>query len=171
MSLKDQLLKAGLVDKKKLKKAESELRRQSYDENKGKTRSILAEGPREESQILKEKRERVDALNAEINQRRLYKEKQERLYQIIDRNQIRYKKGNISYFFFDHDKKIHRLKVYPEVVRDLTFGTLGICKVFDDDADYYLVSRKIAESILDFYPEKVLTLPSLMQEYPEDYML
>jgi uncharacterized protein YaiL (DUF2058 family) len=121
MSLKDQFLKAGLVDKKKAKQLEAEKKRQEFDEKKGKKKSSLIEKDRDENAWLKE------------------------------------------------HKKIHRLKVSPEIARDLAFGKMGICRLFGEE-EFFIVPRKAAETVAALSPDKVLVLYPPMRELPDDFM-
>lgn len=169
MSLKDQFLKAGLVDKKKAKQLEAEKKRQEFDDKKGKKKSSLIEKERDENAWLKEQRDKADRLNAERNLARIEKEKSERLYQLMIGNQITAIRGNRSYFFFDEHKKIHRLKVTPEIARDLAFGKMGICRLFGAE-EFFIVPRKAAETVAALSPDKVLVLYPPMRELPDDFM-
>ena len=140
-SLQDQLLKAGVVNKKKAKKiklakhskAKKTPKGQTQvDENKLQTEAALAE------RIAKDK-----ALNKE--KKRLADEKaiQAQIIQLIKSNAIDSNQGDTSYQFTDNNV-IKKVYVSEQVQKQLSKGIVAIAKLADS---YEVVPAKVAEKI------------------------
>lgn len=140
-SLQDQLLKAGVVDRKKAKQVELEKRKkakqatkgqQQVDETKALAKQALAEKVSRDRELnrLKEQTAELKAINAQIKQ-------------LIDINCIDRSRGNISYQFTDN-KKIKKIYVEAKQHDSLSKGTLAIAKI---DDQYQLIPAGVADKI------------------------
>jgi len=139
----DQLLKAGLVNKKQVKKANQEKNRnkkkqrqnnsQAVDEVSLKIRKEAEEKAKRDQQLNKIKNEqaRNKAIFSEVNQ-------------LITNNFIKRDAECSVAYNFEHGKKINRIYINDDMKRQLILGKLGIALV---DEHYELVPLAIAEKI------------------------
>jgi len=140
-ALQEQLLKAGLVSDKQLKKARKEQRTERL-QTQGRT-STADDNKLRAQQALAEKAERDRELN------RLQKEAQEekaiaaQIKQLVETNRQPRDDGDVPYNFAD-DNKVKRIYVTERVREQISGGRLAIVKV---DKRYELVPAEIAEKI------------------------
>lgn len=140
-SLQDQLLKAGLVDKKKAKAVQKEKRKQAKQVPKGQT--VIDENKRLAEEARRQKAERSQELN---RQQQLEAEKKAILAQIkqlITQHRLDRKGGEVAYQFVD-SKKIKKLYLTELQQNQLSRGIIAIVKLNDQ---YELVPTAIAEKI------------------------
>lgn len=137
--LQDQLLKAGLVSKKQLKKAEHE-KRISRKQNKGNPPPVVSNRAREE-QAAK------DLRNRELNQQRAEEtrihERKAQVKQLIETNRLA-RDGRGEPYNFVEQNKIKRIFVSEEMTDQLSRGQLAIVKL---GAGYEVVPAKVARQI------------------------
>lgn len=140
-SLQEQLLQAGLIDKKKAKQAKQEKRKQAKQQPKG---STPQDKTKEQAlQALAEKAARDKALNRKQQMLAEKKAIQAQIIQLINSNRIDRKDGDVAYQFSD-GKKIKKLYVTNLLQEQLSRGLIAICKFAEG---YELVPAKIAEKI------------------------
>lgn len=150
-SLQDQLLKAGLADKDKVRKVAKEKRKEAkvarrssvevVDENKEAARRAIAqqaERDRQLNQALNSKAQRK-AINAQIKQ-------------LIDTNKLQKGRGDIGFNFSD-GKKVKKLYVAALEQKQLSAGILAIVKQGDQ---YEILPRPVADKIAERDPERVI---------------
>lgn len=136
MSLKDQLMKAGLANAKKVRRAEHEKRQMAKDPN-AETADKLA------AKTLAEKAERDRELN------RLQQEEKDRravaaqVRQLIEAHRISRDGGDVPYQFTD-DKKIKKLYVRPAQQTQLASGQIAVVRLGEG---YELVPTVVAEKV------------------------
>ncbi len=141
-SLRDQLLKAGLVNEKQANKAKQEKRKKAKQQRKNKT-AVLSDNQLHAQQALAEKAERDRRLNRERQQASERKAREAQIQQLIETNRLPIKDGEIAYHFED-DKKIKKVYV-PEGIREqLAGGRLAIVR---SDSQYEVVPVAVAEKI------------------------
>jgi uncharacterized protein len=141
-SLRDQLLKAGLVNEKQANKAKQEKRKQAKQQRKNKT-AALSDTQLHAQQALAEKTEHDRRLNRERQQASERKAREAQIKQLIETNRLSIKDGEIPYHFED-DKKIKKIYV-PEGIREqLAGGRLAIVR---SDTRYDVVPVAVAEKI------------------------
>lgn len=165
MSLRDQLLKAGLVSKKQAQKAEAMDRKQSHDSKKNKELAdvLNAEKQSEIDKIEEEKNKRKD-LDKELNKQRdllIYqRESFYRTRQILNSNCLNDRSANEPYYF-EESGKIRKVMVTPWQREMLARGKLGIGRPLDDVDEFFIIPLFAAKIIKDIAPQRLLTL------YPE----
>lgn len=140
-SLQDQLLNAGLVDKKKAKAVQKEKRKQAKQVPKGQT--VIDENKQLAEEARRQKAERSQELN---RQQQLEAEKKAILAQIkqlITQHRLDRKGGEVAYQFVD-SKKIKKLYLTELQQNQLSRGIIAIVKLNDQ---YELVPTAIAEKI------------------------
>ena len=150
LSLQDQLMKAGIADKKQAKKANQE-KRVKRKKNKGKKTTPEINQTRQ-AQLAQAKRSRE--LNRQSKQE---KEKQEKLVQVkqlIQENRLDLRKYEDPYYF-KVGKKIKKLYVNDEITQKLGIGQLAVVTL---NSVYEIVPAKVARKILDRDPDSLVLL-------------
>ena len=152
-SLQDQLLKAGLSDKKKARQLAKEKHKQSnvarhcggewVDENKEAARRAR------EEQVSRDK-----ALNKALNDKAHRKAINAQIKQLIETNKLAKGKGEVSFNFTD-GKKVKSLYVTPLEQRQLSAGILSIVKQGDQ---YEILPRPVADKIAERDADRIIAL-------------
>lgn len=133
LSLQEQMLKAGLVNKKQVKKAKKGAKKQSRE-----VKASIEEKKAE--QLARDK-----ALNQEIQSQRKAKEIQAQIKQLIESNKIENEKGDIKYNFTD-GTIIKALYIDETTRKQLMSGILVVARLGEGYAVIpAIVGRKIAE--------------------------
>lgn len=141
-SLQDQLLKAGLTDKKKAKQTAKEKHKQNKAQNKSKT-AVVDETKLAASEAKQKKVERDRALNAEREAEAQKKAIDAQIKQLINSHKQDRGKGDISFSFKD-GTTIKKLVISAEVHKKLLAGVFAIARV---DSQYFIVPEVIATKI------------------------
>jgi uncharacterized protein YaiL (DUF2058 family) len=136
MSLKDQLMKAGLADAKKARKAEHEKRQQAKDPN-AETAQQLAQ------KAQADKAERDREMNRAQQEEKQRRELAAQIRQLIERHRIARSGGEVAYQFTD-EKKVKKLYVTAAQQSQLVKGQVGIVRLGEG---YELVPAVVAEKI------------------------
>ncbi len=141
-SLQDQLLQAGLVDKKKAKQLNKEQRRDA----KGRQKDQLQPDANKEQakRALQEKAERDRQLNRQQQAEADRKALQAQIIQLIQMNRIARERGDVTYQFKD-GTTIKKIYVTQQLQKDLINGRLAIAKLGND---YELLPAAAAEKIM-----------------------
>ena len=157
-SLADQLLKAGLVDKKQVNKA-----RQAKKQNKPKQPSKKKQIPMvdadqvQRQQLQAEKTARDRQLNRQKEAESQRKALLAQARQLIESNRLPKSdhEENESFYHFEDGKQIKRLRVTQEIHQHITEGKLAIVKL----GKYYeLVSKTVAEKISERDVDAIILL-------------
>lgn len=161
-SLQEQLLKAGLADKKQAKAINKQKRKQKNQARRSNEVQVdevklAAETAR------REKAERDRALNAERNARAQEKAIAAQIKQLIEKNRLPKGDGEIAYNF-THGKKIKKLYVTQEIQKHLIAGRL-VLALLNEQAE--IVPRVIGEKIAERDADLVI-MPSQNTEPEED---
>lgn len=136
LSLQEQMLKAGLVNEKKLKKAKK-------GSKKSRVQAREAKAAVEENKAAQ--KERDQALNKQRDEEKLSKEIKAQVKQLITLNTIAHGDGDIKYNFTD-GTLVKSLYVIQEVRDQLSKGILSIARLEDSYAVIpTVVAKKIAE--------------------------
>lgn len=142
MSLHDQLLKAGLADKKKAKQIQQEKGKQQKLKQKNKiapdNQARLAA-----EKALAEKVERDRQLNLQRKQEAEQRALAAQIRQLIEMNRQPKGKGEIAYHFTHHNKVTH-IYVDERQQRQLANGLLAIVSL---DGQYEVVPNSVSEKI------------------------
>lgn len=133
MSLQEQLLKAGLTNEKKAKKAKKSSK---------KTRELKREVKAAAEEKKEAEQQKAKELNQKIQQEAQNKAIQAQIIQLIDMNKLEVA-GEISYNF-THGSTIKNIKVNDTVQKQLANGVLAIVSFQDD---YAVIPGVVAEKI------------------------
>ena len=162
-SLQEQFLKAGLVDKKKVKLANQEKSKQKKVERQ--TGAQIVEDVRLAAlETQRKNAERARELNAQRDAATTQKAIVAQIVQMVRKNRQSKGGGDISYNF-THGNKIKRLYVSPAVQAHLMAGRLVI--VCQGDATE-LVPKVIADKIAERDPSLVVRVNKTSAEIDAD---
>ncbi len=162
-SLQEQLLGAGLVDKKRAQKIKTEKRKKAKQQPKGHKQE-------DEAKVLARKAlEEKAARDRELNRQHKMVADQKaiiaQIKQLIELNKIDRSKGDIAYNFTDQNK-VKQIMVTELLQNQTAKGQLAIVKLNDK---YELVPTKIAEKIAERdHSFVVLVNDNLQPEIDED---
>jgi uncharacterized protein YaiL (DUF2058 family) len=168
LSLREQLLKAGVVDKKQVKKAEHEKRVQGKKQKKGKgTAPVENRG----KQLLQQQQAEQNRLNlqrnAERQQQEELKAKLAAAKQLIEQNKRTLEEGYEAYSYIDGGK-ICKLYVKEAVADQLASGKLAVARFNDDRV---LVPAEIAVKVMERDETAILIYndPAEDDGYPDEW--
>ena len=151
-SLKDQLLNAGLIDKKKAKQLKQELRKEAKVRQKGQV--PLDDNKEQVKRNLVEKAERDRHLNKQQQEVVERKAIQAQISQLIKMNRIKRESGDIAYQFTD-GTRIKKIYVTEQLQKDLVNGRLAIAKLGNE---FELLPSSAAEKIRQRDPQVIVLL-------------
>ena len=151
-SLKDQLLNAGLIDKKKAKQLKQELRKEAKVRKKGQV--PLDDNKEQVKRNLVEKAERDRQLNKQQQEVVEKKAIQAQISQLIKMNRIKRESGDIAYQFTD-GTRIKKIYVTEQLQNDLVNGRLAIAKLGNE---FELLPSSAAEKIRQRDPQVIVLL-------------
>ena len=167
-SLQEQLLKAGLVDDRKLARAKQEKERKARQTRKKHGKS--ATPPAASGSTAAEKKARRDReLNRKRQEEAKLRERAAQAQDLIDRNKQDRSKGEQPYSFV-YRKKIKKIYVTEEQKRQLAGGQLAITTwvAANDGRKFELVPRAVAEKILQRDESFVVDLGESAQTGPDE---
>jgi uncharacterized protein len=152
-SLADQLLKAGLVDQKKIKQAQKEQRQENKQPKKKKGAQTADDTQLRLEQQRAEKAERDRQLNLQRVEAERQKAMRAQVKQMLDHSGIK-TDGDIRFNFTDpHNRKIKQIYVSQKQQDQLAAGMLAICS---DGARYVVVPATIADKIAERFADAVI---------------
>ncbi|MGD8231644.1 DUF2058 domain-containing protein [Vibrio sp. TRT 1302] len=134
LTLQEQMLKAGLVNEKKLKKAKKGSKKSRVQARE--VKAAVEENKRQQQ-------ERDKALSNEQKEQRLSKEIQAQIKQLIEMNKIDLKDGDIKYNFTD-GTLVKSLYVESLVRDQLAKGILSIAR---SEESYVVIPSSVAKKI------------------------
>lgn len=158
MSLRDQLLKAGLINKKQAKQAQAAENRQKHREMKGKADALEARREREEElraieDARAEKRADDLRLNLEMEARRKAHEDLCRCRQIIRSQALNERSAEEAYYFVPSGVVVRRVMVTPMQRELLARGRAALCENPDEAGTFLIVGEKAARTIGELCPD------------------
>ena len=171
MSLKDQLLKAGLVTKKQAQKTESNKRKQEHDSKKNISlaKELSSEKQLELERIEKERQERQER-DKELNKKRdaliLQREHFYRAVQTINSQCLNTRDAKENYYFAEN-LFVRKVLVTPLQREMLARGKYAIAKPEDDVDEFMIVPLSTAKLLQSIYPSKLIVLHSEIDDNVE----
>jgi len=162
-SLQEQFLKAGLVDKKKVKQANQEKSQQKKVERRTGTQTV-DEVRLAALETQRRNAERARELNAQRDAAATQKAIMAQIVQMVQQSRQSKGKGDIAYNF-THDSKIKRIYVSAAVQANLIAGRLVIvCQGENTE----LVPKVIADKIAERDPSLVVRVNKSSAEIDAD---
>lgn len=162
MSLRDQLLKAGIASKKDVRRVNQELKAERKQEqgHRDKKRVLTAaeEAARREAeeQALRDKA----AARKEREAAQEVHERAHRIRQIVQQNRLA-GKGPLPFFHRALDgRRLNRLNVSDRTAFGLRCGDIGVAGLVEPDGteSYHLLRRAAAQKLAEIAPEAVVFL-------------
>lgn len=169
VSLQEQLLKAGLVDKKKVQKVNQDKSKQKKIERRTGAESVN-EAREAALEMQRKNAERARELNAQRDAAAAQKAVRAQIAQLVQQNRQpragsgKGGKGDIAYNF-THGSKIERIYVSEQVRQHLVAGRLVIVFL---NGNYELVPKVIGEKIAERDPASVIQVKQTSTEVDAD---
>ena len=160
----DQLLKAGVVTKQQVKKAQSASKKKKK-EQRSKKNVAVDENKLKIQQAAKEKAERDKALNQRKEEQAKQKAVSSEIDQLIKTNLIKRGEECEIIYNFEHRKKVNRIYVDANMKQQIIEGKLGIARI---EGRYELVPKTIAEKIQQRNDKRVILFENTEQEIDEN---
>jgi len=167
LSLQEQLLKAGVVDEKQVKKAEHEKRMQKKKKKKNGAHSEDSAKIRLQQQ-QSEQAKHHQKLNAQRNQQQQRKADQAAAKQMIKSNHFPLEEGDVVYRYVA-DGRIKQIFVNQEVADNLSAGRLGLAK---GDNGVVLIPAETVLKVMQRDEDSVLLYndpAKIDDDYPSDW--
>lgn len=163
LSLRDQLLKAGLVNEKQAKQVGKQQQKQKRLAHKGQTQ--LDDSARQAAlQAQAEKAARDQELNRQQQEKAERKARAAQIKQLIERSRLPKLEGDDYYNFVD-DKKVKRLAVNAMMRNKLSNGWLAIVR---HGGGYEVIPREAALKIEERDPSRIVLLNTHVEEPDAD---
>ena len=163
LSLRDQLLKAGLVNEKQAKQAGKQKQKQERLERKGQVEKDDA--IRQSAlQAQAEKAERDRELNREQQHKQEQKARTAQIKQLIETSRLP-KLDTEDYYNFVDGKKVKRISVNAMLRDKLSRGSLAIVR---HGGAYEIIPREAALRIQERDPQRILLLNTPTEAPDED---
>jgi len=156
----DQLLKAGVVTKQQVKKAQSASNKKKK-EQRSKKNKVVDESKLKAQQAAKEKTERDKALNQRKEDQAKQKAISAEIDQLITKNCLKRSEECEIVYNFEHRKKVNRIYVNAEMKQQIIDGKLGVARI---EGRYELVPKLIAEKIQQRNAKRVILFDNVAQE-------
>lgn len=150
-SLQDQLLKAGLIDKKKAKDISKDQRKEKKQKNKG---TVDSPNPAQlaAKQAIEEKKQRDKELNRQRQDEAEKKALLAQVAQMVSHYQVKSRGGDIAYNF-NHLGKVKRIFVSQAISDEIAQGRLCIASVGEN---YALVPKPVADKIRERSTDSII---------------
>jgi len=160
----EQLLKAGIVSKQQVQKANKEKQKKKKQQRNTK-QAVVDETQRKAQQAAKQKEKRDRELNQRKEEQARKKAISAEINQLINSHRIeRNEECDIAYNF-EHQKKVKRIYVNQDMRQQIIKGKLGIARI---DGRYELVPRTIAEKIQQRNEKRIVLFDDTQTEVDEN---
>ncbi len=147
-ALREQLLKAGLADQKKLKQTRKELQQQRQQQRKGGKKAKTTPTDPEKQRLAEERRRKADrdrALNQQKEADKKQKSVKAQIEDLLKRHAQSMRDGDIP-FHFTQNNKVRKLEVTVKQQQALSNGTLAIVRYA---SRYHLVPTEVTGKLLE----------------------
>ena len=163
LSLREQLLKAGLVTEKQAKQAERTTGDQRHRQAKGGKRSPPPPEPTKAAQQAQAaKLLRDQELNRKQQEKAARKARAAELRQLVEQLRLPRPESD-DYFNFVDGGKVHRIQVTPELRARLVAGTVAIVRY---DGRYDVVPVELLDRIRERHADAIVTDPTAVASAP-----
>ena len=160
----DQFLKAGVVSKQQVKKAQSASNKKKK-EQRSKKSNVVDENKLKAQQVAKEKAEKDKALNQRKEEQAKQKAISIEIDQIISSNQIKRSEECEIVYNFEHRKKVNRIYVDADMKQLIIDGKLGIARI---EGRYELVPKLIAERIQQRNEKRIILFEATEEQVADE---
>lgn len=164
LSLREQLLKAGLVTEKQAKQAERTTRDHRHKQAQGGRRAAPPppEPARAAEQAQAAKLLRDQELNRKQQEKAARKARAAELRQLVEQLRVP-RPASDDYYNFVDGGRVHRIQVTPELRTRLVAGTLAIVRY---DGRYEVVPADSLERIRERHAEAIVAAPAVVAANP-----
>ena len=154
MSLRDQLLKAGVVSEDRAKKVEQDKKKtkhQAYRDKDVKAKLDAEKKAQQDAILASDKAQKAKAQdsNQEVSLKQQRKALRVEARRIIDQKRVNVEKANDQFNFSSDGKKIRYVSVTAEQRKQLGNGNLAICRNDRDGFDYPLIPKENALRLVE----------------------
>ncbi len=151
----DQLLKAGLVTKKQVKKANQDKSRKKKQQPKN--AKVVDEAKLKIQQAAQQAATDKATRDRELNKQKELQARQKaisiEINQLIENNCLARDKNCEITYNFEHNKKIKRIYINTEIQQQITKGKLAVARI---EGGYEVIPLAIAEKIQQRNPKRVV---------------
>jgi len=140
----DQFLKAGLVSKQQIQKANQDKNKKKKQQRNNKKIKVVDENKIKAQQAAEEKAKRDRELNKRKEEQAKQKAISAEIDQLIKTNRIERDESCEIIYNFEHQKKVKRIYLNEEMQKQVVQGKLGIARII---GQYELIPKDIAEKI------------------------
>jgi uncharacterized protein YaiL (DUF2058 family) len=155
LSLREQLLKAGLVTEKQAKQAERQTSQQAHQRKKGSAPDPTAKQKAAAQQAAAAKLARDLELNRKQQEKAQRRARAAELRQLVEQLRVPRPESDEYYNFVDGGR-VRRLQVTPELRARLAAGTVSIVRY---DGRYDLVPADVLERIRERHADAIVANP------------
>ena len=163
LSLRDQLLKAGLVNQKQVKQVTKDQKKQKRLEQKGQV-EVDDTQKRQAQEAMAEKARRDQELNRQQQEKAEQKARTAQVKQLIEATRLP-KLTTEDYYNFVDDKKVKRLSVNALMRSKLSNGSLAIVH---HGGGYEVIPREAALKVQEREPRRIVLLNTPTEELDAD---
>ncbi len=153
-SFQDQLLKAGLVNKKQVKKAKHQ-NRVARQKGKGQQKKSMEQTTPETNQAREERlaqEARNRELNRQRNQEKLARERTAQVKQLIETNAVKLDENGEAYYFA-HGTRVKKIYASETQTKQLSQGQLAIVQI---NERYGAIPGNVAQQVEERDPEALI---------------
>lgn len=160
----DQLLKAGIVNKKQVQKANQEKARKNKQQ-RSKKETVVDPARLKAQQAAEKKAQHDRELNKRKEQQARQKAVSAEIDQLISKNKITRDENCEIAYNFEHRKKVQRIYIDEEMKQQLLKRKAGIARI---EGRYELVPISIAEKIQQRNEKRIILLEEETTTVAED---
>jgi len=163
----DQLLKAGVVSKQQVQKAQQEKnKKKKQQHNNKKIKPVVNEAKLKAEKAAAEKAERDRELNKKKQEQAKGRALSAEINQLITANKLDRSEGCDIEYNFEHQNKVKKMYINAEMKQQLVNGKLGIARI---EGIYELVPLAIAEKIQQRNEKRVVILEEEVKDENDPY--
>lgn len=173
MSLRDELLKAGLVSRDKADRVETQTRKRQHQLKKDKKSAAAEAAQRADEQRRsdwerEQQQERDRRLNRERESSRRRGESEAQVRQLVEAHRLNDPEAEIKYNVLIDERRIGYVRVNRQQQKLLALGEIGIARNPAKDYDLVLVDRNTMLKLTKIAPENGLVLHPKGEAMPKD---
>ncbi|MES0328278.1 MAG: DUF2058 domain-containing protein [Gammaproteobacteria bacterium] len=157
----DQFLKAGLVNKQQVQKAQQSKNKTKKQQRNNKKIKVVDEAKIEAQKVADEKTKRDLELNQKKQEQARQKATSAEIDQLIKANRIERDQSCEIAYNFEHQKKVKRIYLNEEMQKQVVQGKLGIARI---TGQYELIPKAIAEKIQQRNEKRVILFKEEKQD-------
>jgi uncharacterized protein YaiL (DUF2058 family) len=159
----EQLLKAGLVTKQQVNKANKEKQKQHKQQQ---PKKFSPSAPTKAQLAAQKKAERDRELNLQRQQQAKQKALSIEIDQLVRENALKRDENCEIAYNFEHRNKVHRLYVNADMKKQLIHGKLGIARI---EGRYEIIPFSVADKIRQRNEKRVILFDEEIEQMEDEY--